>query len=182
MNLKKSKPVQVRSARLPTAPIPRPDTVMRLQKPGPALNYCPPYPLPRQPFQIKREVAIGQRLCLRLLYLLLRPAGPYKVGSYTRRVSAHKAAIRARRTAIEVLDLMPAELSLVSSGGLPLWRVRFGQLKEQEARSACAALLRRSGLYRPAPDPCRCRLISLSEIPALQAHHPACIPAFICLF
>ncbi|MEK9729539.1 MAG: D-alanyl-D-alanine carboxypeptidase, partial [Alphaproteobacteria bacterium] len=64
-----------------------------------------------------------------------------QVGSYTRRVSAHKAAIRARRTAIEVLDLMPAELSLVSSGGLPLWRVRFGQLKEQEARSACAALL-----------------------------------------
>ena len=55
-----------------------------------------------------------------------------QVGSYTRRVSAHKAAIRARRTANNVLDLMPAELSLVSSGGLPLWRVRFGQLKEQE--------------------------------------------------
>ena len=37
--------------------------------------------------------------------------------------------------------LRAAELSLVSSGGLPLWRVRFGKLEEKQARSACAALL-----------------------------------------
>ncbi len=63
-----------------------------------------------------------------------------QVGSFTRRVNAHKAAIDARRNAAKVLRLVPAELSVVMSGEMPLWRVRFGNLEETEARAACAAL------------------------------------------
>ena len=63
-----------------------------------------------------------------------------QVGSFSRRVNAHKAAIDARRNAAKVLRLVPAELSVVMSGEMPLWRVRFGNLEETEARAACAAL------------------------------------------
>ena len=63
-----------------------------------------------------------------------------QVGSFSRRVNAHKAALEARRNAKAVLGLMPAELSVVVRGEMPLWRVRFGDLKETEARAACAAL------------------------------------------
>ena len=63
-----------------------------------------------------------------------------QVGSFARRVNAHKAAIDARRNAAKVLKLVPAELSVVMSGEMPLWRVRFGNLEETEARAACAAL------------------------------------------
>lgn len=63
-----------------------------------------------------------------------------QVGSFSRRVNAHKAALEARRNAKDVLGLMPAELSVVVRGEMPLWRVRFGDLKETEARAACAAL------------------------------------------
>ena len=69
------------------------------------------------------------------------PLWSIQVGSFTRRVSAHKAAIKARRTARDELNLTPAELSLVTRGGLPLWRVRFRNLDENRARAACAALL-----------------------------------------
>ena len=133
---KKIKPVQVRSARLPTAPIPRPDTVIEVVQAKPAPKLLPSAPA-TSPAISTTSSNFGRRPVT-----AAQPASwAIQVGSYTRRVSAHKAAIRARRTANDVLDLMPAELSLVSSGGLPLWRVRFGQLKEQEARSACAALL-----------------------------------------
>ena len=63
-----------------------------------------------------------------------------QVGSFSRRVNAHKAAIDARRSAERVLGLIPAELSVVMRGEMPLWRVRFGDLKEDQARAACAAL------------------------------------------
>lgn len=63
-----------------------------------------------------------------------------QVGSFSRRVNAHKAALDARRNAEEVIGLQPAELSVVMQGEMPLWRVRFGDLKEDEARAACAAL------------------------------------------
>ena len=130
------KPVQVRSARLPAAPIPRPDTILKLAKSKALPKLLPAVPATTAPTPDKQTTALSAAT--------LRPtpaSWAIQVGSFTRRVSAHKAAIRARRTANDVLDLMPAELSLVSSGGLPLWRVRFSQLKEQEARSACAALL-----------------------------------------
>ena len=63
-----------------------------------------------------------------------------QVGSFSRRVNAHKAALEARRNAKTVLGLVPAELSVVMRGEMPLWRVRFGDLEETEAREACAAL------------------------------------------
>lgn len=63
-----------------------------------------------------------------------------QVGSFSRRVNAHKAALEARRNAKDVLGFMPAELTVVVRGEMPLWRVRFGDLKETEARAACAAL------------------------------------------
>ena len=130
------KPVQVRSARLPAAPIPRPDSILELAQSKPLPKLLPATPAKTAPVPDRQDTEIS------VAALRATPASwAIQVGSYTRRVSAHKAAIRARRTANDVLDLMPAELSLVSSGGLPLWRVRFSQLKEQEARSACAALL-----------------------------------------
>ena len=63
-----------------------------------------------------------------------------QVGSFARRVNAHKAALEARRNAKDVLGLIPAQLSVVMRGEMPLWRVRFGDLQETEARQACAAL------------------------------------------
>ena len=63
-----------------------------------------------------------------------------QIGSFAKRANAHRAAVRARRTAIDVLSLTPARLTLVTRGNMPLWRVRFHNLNEMEARSACAAL------------------------------------------
>jgi len=63
-----------------------------------------------------------------------------QVGSFSRRVNAHKAALEARRNAQNVLGLVPAQLSVVMRGEMPLWRVRFSDLEETEAREACAAL------------------------------------------
>ena len=59
---------------------------------------------------------------------------------FAQRANAHKAAIRARRTADDVLGMTPAHLMLVSRGNMPLWRVRFNNLDEGAARAACAAL------------------------------------------
>jgi len=63
-----------------------------------------------------------------------------QIGSFAKRANAHKAAARARRVADEVLGRSPARLTLVTQGDLPLWRVRFNNLDEVQARSACAAL------------------------------------------
>ena len=138
---KKIKPVQVRSASLPAAPIPRPDSLLELAqaKSPPPLPVRAPSPAPANIIPTTTRPA---ELATKSGIIAASPARwAIQVGSYTRRVSAHKAAIRARQTANDVLELMPAELSLVSSGGLPLWRVRFGKLEEKQARSACAALL-----------------------------------------
>ena len=105
------KPIEVRT--LPALPLPRPDRPLQIVRSVPKTS---PPKTPTTNWAIQ-------------------------VGSYTRRVSAHKAAITARQTAGQLLHFMPAELSLINSGGLPLWRVRFSQLKEQDAKSACAALL-----------------------------------------
>ena len=63
-----------------------------------------------------------------------------QIGNFAQRVNAHKAAIRARRMADRVLGMTPAHLTLVTRGEMPLWRVRFNDLDESQARSACAAL------------------------------------------
>ena len=63
-----------------------------------------------------------------------------QIGNFAQRINAHKAAIRARRMADTVLGMTPAHLTLVTRGEMPLWRVRFNDLDEGQARSACAAL------------------------------------------
>ena len=63
-----------------------------------------------------------------------------QIGNFAQRMNAHKAAIRARRMADRVLGMTPAHLTLVTRGEMPLWRVRFNDLDESQARSACAAL------------------------------------------
>ena len=63
-----------------------------------------------------------------------------QIGSFARRVNAHRAAIAARRMADDVLSMTPANLLLVTRGEIPLWRVRFNDLDENQARAACAAL------------------------------------------
>ncbi|WP_438996433.1 D-alanyl-D-alanine carboxypeptidase family protein [Candidatus Puniceispirillum sp.] len=63
-----------------------------------------------------------------------------QIGSFARRVNAHRAAAKARRMVDNVLGMTPARLTLVTNGNMPLWRVRFHDLDETQARSACAAL------------------------------------------
>ena len=63
-----------------------------------------------------------------------------QVGSFSRKISAHKAAIKARRSAASILAMIPADVSLVMRGDLPLWRVRFEGLDETSARAACVKL------------------------------------------
>ena len=75
---------------------------------------------------------------------LRKIAGPSKwsvqVGSFAKRANAHKAAAQARRVAVQVLGSTPARLTMVTRGNIPLWRVRFHNLDETAARSACAVL------------------------------------------
>ena len=68
------------------------------------------------------------------------PFWSVQIGNFAQRANAHKAAIRARRMADDVLGMTPAHLMLVSRGNMPLWRVRFNNLDEGAARAACAAL------------------------------------------
>jgi len=138
------KPVQVKSTPLPTTPLSRPDNFL-------AANLPPEFQKPL----VTNDLQIASRPLVRaettspapLVNTLSRqvsvppPLWSIQVGSFTRRVSAHKAAIKARRTAHDELNLTPAELSVVTRGGLPLWRVRFRNLNENRARAACAALL-----------------------------------------
>ena len=63
-----------------------------------------------------------------------------QVGSFSRKISAHKAAIKARRSAFSILSTIPADISMVMRGELPLWRVRFEGLDEPSARAACVEL------------------------------------------
>lgn len=63
-----------------------------------------------------------------------------QIGSFAQRFNAHRAAIVARRMANDVLSMTPANLLLVTRGKMPLWRVRFNDLDENQARTACAAL------------------------------------------
>lgn len=68
------------------------------------------------------------------------PSWSVQIGNFAQRVNAHRAAIVARRTADDVLGMTPANLHLVTRGAIPLWRVRFNDLEEDQARAACAAL------------------------------------------
>ena len=63
-----------------------------------------------------------------------------QIGNFAQRVNAHRAAIVARRMTDDVLGMTPANLLLVTRGEIPLWRVRFNDLDENQARTACAVL------------------------------------------
>ena len=141
---KRIKPIQVKSAPLPATPLSRPDNFL-------AANLQPEFQKP----PVTSNLEIVSRPSVRAEIISPAPSvntlsrqvsvppplWSIQVGSFTRRVSAHKAAIKARRTARDELNLTPAELSVVTRGGLPLWRVRFRNLDENRARAACAALL-----------------------------------------
>ncbi len=71
---------------------------------------------------------------------LTKTSWSVQIGSFAQRFNAHRAAIIARRMANDVLNMTPAKLLLVTRGEIPLWRVRFNNLDENQARAACAAL------------------------------------------
>ena len=131
---KRVKPIQVKSTPLPAAPLSRPKHLI----PKPATSDDVQIASAPQP---PTDVGSRQEEDTASQASVPPPLWSIQVGSFTRRVSAHKAAIKARRTARDELNLTPAELSLVTRGGLPLWRVRFRNLDENRARAACAALL-----------------------------------------
>ena len=138
------KPVQVKSTPLPATPLSRPDNFL-------AAKLQPDFQKPPVTYDLQiasRPVVPAETTSPAPLVSTLSqqasvppPLWSIQVGSFTRRVSAHKAAIKARQTARDTLNLTPAELSVVTRGGLPLWRVRFRNLDENRARAACAALL-----------------------------------------
>ena len=141
---KRIKPVQVKSTPSPAPPLSRPDNSqvanLRPELQKPPVNNDPqvaskPSVRPETTSLASSENTISRQVSVP------PPLWSIQVGSFTRRVSAHKAAIKARRTARDELNLTPAELSVVTRGGLPLWRVRFRNLDENQARAACAALL-----------------------------------------
>ena len=141
---KQIKPVQVKSAPLPARPLSRPDNFLaanlqpELQKP-PVTNNLQ---IASRPLVQAETISPAPSVnTVPRKVSLPPPLWSIQVGSFTRRISAHKAAIKARRTARGELNLTPAELSVVTRGGLPLWRVRFRDLDENQARAACAALL-----------------------------------------
>ena len=69
-----------------------------------------------------------------------------QIGAFKNRLNAHKAARNARNIVPEQLGNLPASLSKItktnnSNNNLEyLWRVRFIELAENQARSVCAEL------------------------------------------
>lgn len=68
-----------------------------------------------------------------------------QIGAFTNRLNAHKAARNARNIVPEQLGNLPASLSKITKSSTNnnlqyLWRVRFVELAENQARSVCAEL------------------------------------------
>ena len=68
-----------------------------------------------------------------------------QIGAFNNRLNAHKAARKARSVAPEQLGNLPASLQQIhfvndKKSKQPLWRVRFVELAENQARSVCAEL------------------------------------------
>merc|ERR1711998_589049 len=57
-----------------------------------------------------------------------------QVGTYSKKVSAHQIAIKARRIAPELLKMLPAQLTPIYINNNIAWRVRFNSLDENSAR------------------------------------------------
>ena len=69
-----------------------------------------------------------------------------QIGAFKNRLIAHKAARNARNVVPEQLGNLPASLSKITKANNEnnnleyLWRVRFIELAENQARSVCAEL------------------------------------------
>ena len=68
-----------------------------------------------------------------------------QIGAFKNRLNAHKAARNARNIVPEQLGNLPASLSKITKSSTTnnlqyLWRVRFVELAENQARSVCAEL------------------------------------------
>jgi D-alanyl-D-alanine carboxypeptidase len=147
---KRVKTIQVKRLPTPSLPAPRPAEILQAAaKPTPG-GVRAPVSSASQPATAPLSVAAPPRPPR----ILDAPPQQWsiQVGSFSRRISAHKAAISARRTAGTVLTRRPAQLSLVIHGQIPLWRVQFRKLEEDEARAACAALFSAGSACIALPD------------------------------
>ena len=69
-----------------------------------------------------------------------------QIGAFKNKLNAHKAAKEARSAAPEQLANLPASLQKINTSSesnffkKSLWRVRFVELAENQARSVCAEL------------------------------------------
>ena len=147
---KRVKTIQVKRLPTPSLPAPRPAEILQAgAKPTP-VGVRAPVSSASQPATAPLSVAAPPRPPR----ILDAPPQQWsiQVGSFSRRISAHKAAISARRTAGTVLTRRPAQLSLVIHGQIPLWRVQFRKLEEDEARAACAALFSAGSACIALPD------------------------------
>ena len=147
-SFKRVKPAEIRAQLTPV----RGGAVTALPKtlpvPPPVPGALPVAPPPRRVKHASIDVALAGEPD----YLEGTPATPnmtvtagpsqwsVQIGSFAKRANAHKAAAQARRATDGVLASTPARLTMVTRGSIPLWRVRFHNLDETQARSACAAL------------------------------------------
>ena len=75
-----------------------------------------------------------------------------QVGTYSKKVSAHQIAIKARRIAPELLKMLPAQLTPIYINENMAWRVRFNSLDENSARTTCSKLLSKNISCVPVPS------------------------------
>ncbi len=117
-----------------TAPLPRPEKKEDPSTTGMLVSIVPPISKPKIIIRSIPSTSISKS------YEKMNDTWSIQVGSFSRKISAHKAAIKARRSASSILATIPADVSLVMRGELPLWRVRFEGLDEPSARAACVEL------------------------------------------
>ncbi len=117
-----------------TAPLPRPEKKEDPSTTGMLVSIVPPISKPKIIIRSIPSTSISKS------YEEINDTWSIQVGSFSRKISAHKAAIKARRSASSILATIPADVSLVMRGELPLWRVRFEGLDEPSARAACVEL------------------------------------------
>ncbi len=129
---KRVKPLQMASASI-TAPLPRPEKKDNTSTTGILGSIVPPISKPKIIIRSIPSKSVDT-------YVKTDNSWSIQVGSFSRKISAHKAAIKARRSASSILAAIPADISLVMRGELPLWRVRFEGLDEPSARAACVEL------------------------------------------
>ena len=147
-SFKRVKPADIRAQLTPVRAGAATALPKTLPVPPPVPDALPVAPPPRRVKHASIDVALAGEPA----YLegappspdMLLNAGPsqwsVQIGSFAKRANAHKAAAQARRATDGVLATTPARLTMVTRGSIPLWRVRFHNLDETQARSACAAL------------------------------------------